>query len=108
MSGPALVTARRGGPDWLHAHTKVHRREDTVARQRISGVPFAAIHSLHVTEVEHQGRDARDVDQVITWLTGYDTDGLRRAVDEVARGKRMSSILRGSAPSAAPPARAGG
>ncbi len=129
-----------------------------MARQRIFGVPFADIHPLHVAKVQRKGRDARDVDQVITWLTGYDADGLRRAaaegvdletfsaraprmnpdaslitgvvcghrveeiedpllqrirwmdelVDEVARGKRTSSILRGGAPNAAPPARAGG
>ncbi|MEZ0494002.1 DUF2200 domain-containing protein [Kineococcus sp. TBRC 1896] len=129
-----------------------------MARQRIFGVPFADIHPLYVTKVQRKGRDPQDVDRVITWLTGYDTDGLRRAVDagldletffaqaprmnpdaslitgvvcghrveeiedpllqqirwmdklvdEVARGKRMSSILRGGAPTTAPPARGGG
>ncbi|WP_380171448.1 DUF2200 family protein [Kineococcus sp. DHX-1] len=110
------VRLERSGPGhrpsrWPRLAPRPHevlKREDTAARQRISGVPFAGIHPLHVTEVERQERDARDVDGVITWLTGYDTGGLRRAVDEVARGERMSSILRGSAPSAAPPARAGG
>lgn len=34
-----------------------------------------------MTKVERKGRDAADVDQVVTWLTGYDADGLRAAVD---------------------------
>jgi hypothetical protein len=107
---------------------------------------FASIHPLYVAKVERKGRSAEDVDTVIRWLTGYDRDGLRAAiddgrdletffaeaprmnpdaslitgvicgvrveeiedpllqrirwmdklVDEVARGKKMSSILRGS------------
>lgn len=109
------------------------------------GYTFASIHSLYVTKVERKGRTVADLHTVLTWLTGYDEDGLARAiadgidletffaqapamnpnaplitgvicgmrveeitdplmqqirwmdklVDEVARGKKMSSILRG-------------
>lgn len=107
---------------------------------------FASIYPLYVTKVERKDRSRDDVDQVISWLTGYDAAGLERViaaevdletffaeaprlnpnaslitglicghrveeiedplmqqirymdklVDEVARGKKMSSILRGS------------
>jgi hypothetical protein len=113
---------------------------------RVFRMSFASIHPLYVAKVERKGRSADDVDTVICWLTGYDRDGLRAAiddgrdleaffaraprmnpdaslitgvicgvrveeiedpllqrirwmdklVDEVARGKKMSSILRGS------------
>jgi hypothetical protein len=113
---------------------------------RVFRMSFASIHPLYVAKVERKGRSAEDVDTVIRWLTGYDRDGLRAAiddgrdletffaeaprmnpdaslitgvicgvrveeigdpllqrirwmdklVDEVARGKKMSSILRGS------------
>ena len=117
-----------------------------MAGHRIFGTSVASVYPLYVAKVERKGRDAADVDRVITWLTGYDADGLARAladevtfeeffaaaprmnpdaslitglicgirvedvedplmqriryldklVDEVARGKKMSSILRGS------------
>lgn len=116
-----------------------------MARHRIFDMSIARIYPLYVTKVERKDRDPRDVDRVISWLTGYDTAGLQRAiadevdlerffadapamnphageitglicgirveeiedplmqqirymdklVDEVARGKKMTSILRG-------------
>jgi hypothetical protein len=118
-----------------------------MAGHRIFGMSFASIYPLYVTKVERKGHTKDEVDRVITWLTGYDDDGLAEAVaderdletffaqapamnpdaslitgvicgmrveeiedplmqqirymdklvDEVARGKKMSSILRGSA-----------
>jgi hypothetical protein len=115
-----------------------------VAEHRIYGTSFASIYPLYVTKVERKGRERAQVDEVITWLTGYDAEGLAAAVaderdlraffaqapamnpaadlitgvicgirveqiedplmqqirwmdklvDEVARGKRMQSILR--------------
>ncbi|HEY3437768.1 MAG TPA: DUF2200 domain-containing protein [Actinotalea sp.] len=113
---------------------------------RIFGFSFASIHALYVKKVERKGRTKDEVDQVVSWLTGYDADGLEeviasdvdletffaqapglnpnaslitglicgirveeiedplmqkirymdKLVDEVARGKKMASILRGS------------
>jgi hypothetical protein len=118
-----------------------------MAGHRIFGTSFASIHPLYVAKAERKGRTREEVDQVITWLTGYDAAGLERAiadgvdletffaeapamnprtaeirgvvcgvrveeiedplmqrirwmdklVDELARGKRMSAVLRGSA-----------
>jgi hypothetical protein len=117
---------------------------------RIAAMTFASVYPLYVAKVERKGRTAAEVDQVVTWLTGYDDAGLRDAiarevdlatffaqapalnphaslitgvicgyrveeiedpllqkirymdklVDEVARGKRMTSILRGGATAA--------
>lgn len=113
---------------------------------RIFTMSFASIHPLYVAKAERKGHTRAEVDQVISWLTGYDAAGLERAVasgvdlrtffaqapafnpaaslvtgvicgvrveeiedplmqrirymdklvDEVARGKKMTSILRGS------------
>ncbi|MFD4421418.1 DUF2200 domain-containing protein [Agromyces sp. NPDC058484] len=115
-------------------------------QDRIFGVSFASIYPLYVQKVERKNRSKDELDQVISWLTGYDDDGLDRAigagvdlrtffaeapeinqgaslitgvicgirveeigdplmqqirymdklVDELARGKKMSAILRGS------------
>lgn len=116
-----------------------------MAGHRIFGTSFASIYPHYVTKAERKGHDKAEVDQVITWLTGYDDAGLARVladgtdlqtffadapamnpnaslitgvicgvrveeiedplmqqiryldklVDEVARGKKMTSILRG-------------
>ena len=116
------------------------------ARPRIFDTSFASIYPLYVAKVERKGRGKDELDQVITWLTGYDDAGLAQAitagvsletffagapamnpnrslitgmicgyrveeiedplmqqiryldklVDELARGKKMASILRGS------------
>lgn len=112
---------------------------------RIFAMSFARIYPLYVQKVERKNHGKDEVDQVITWLTGYDGAGLDKAiadevdmetffaqapamnpnasaitglicgirveeiddplmqkirymdklVDEVARGKKMASILRG-------------
>lgn len=114
-------------------------------RHRIFATSFASIYPLYVSKAERKNRTRDEVDEVISWLTGYDDAGLRGAishevdletffedaprmnpnaslitgvvcgvrvediedplmqrirwmdklVDELARGKRMASILRG-------------
>lgn len=113
--------------------------------RRIFNMTFASIYPLYLNKVEKKGRGKAELDQVISWLTGYDEAGLKEAiadevslerffarapamnpnaslitgvicgyrvediseptmqkirymdklVDELARGKKMSSILRG-------------
>ena len=116
-----------------------------MAGHKIFGMSFASIYPLYVKKVERKDHSKDEVDEVITWLTGYDEPGLEKAiadevtletffadapgmnpnaslitglicgmrveeiedplmqqirymdklVDEVARGKKMTSILRG-------------
>jgi hypothetical protein len=116
-----------------------------MADHRIFRTGFAAIYPLYLAKVERKGRSRAELDEVVSWLTGYDEEGLRRAiadevdleeffaaapamnpnaalitgvicgvrvediddplmqriryldklVDELARGKKMASILRG-------------
>ena len=117
-----------------------------MAGHRILGISFASVYPLYLMKVEKKSRSKDEVDQVICWLTGYDADGLDKAiasqvdlqtffaeapginpnaaqikgvicglrveeiedplmqkirymdklVDELARGRRMAAILRGS------------
>lgn len=116
-----------------------------MAGHRIFGTPFASIYPHYVAKAERKGHTKDEIDHVISWLTGYDADGIDRViadetsleaffagapamnanaplitgricgirveeiddplmqkirymdllVDEVARGKKMTSILRG-------------
>jgi hypothetical protein len=118
-----------------------------MARHRIFATSFASIYPLYVQKVERKDRSKDELDQVISWLTGYDDAGLRQViaseadletffaeapamnpdaslikgvicgyrveeiedplmqqiryldklVDELARGKKMATILRGGA-----------
>lgn len=42
---------------------------------------FASVYPLYVQKAAKKGRAQAEVDQVITWLTGYSPAQLRRAID---------------------------
>lgn len=48
---------------------------------RIYTTSFASVHVLYVKKVERKGRTQAEVDEVITWLTGFDQAGLQRHLD---------------------------
>jgi hypothetical protein len=118
-----------------------------MAASNLLTMSFARIYPLYLAKVERKGHTKAELDQVLSWLTGLDADGLEKAVaddidlqtffervpllnpnvmlitgmicgyrveeiedplmqkirymdklvDELARGKKMTSILRGSA-----------
>lgn len=49
---------------------------------RIFGTPFSDIYPLYLAKVERKGHTQAELDQVISWLTGYDADGLARVLAE--------------------------
>lgn len=53
-----------------------------MAGHRVFGVSFASIYPHYVTKAERKGRTKAEVDEVITWLTGYDDTGLQTVIDE--------------------------
>lgn len=48
---------------------------------RIYTTPFAAVYPLYVTKVERKGRTRAELDEAITWLTGFDAAELQRHLD---------------------------
>lgn len=50
--------------------------------QQVLAMPFASIYPLYVAKVERKGHGKDELDQVLTWLTGYDDAGLAQAVDD--------------------------
>jgi hypothetical protein len=55
-----------------------------VSPHRIFSASFASIYPHYVHKAERKDRTKVEVDQVISWLTGYDAAGLERAIaDEV-------------------------
>jgi hypothetical protein len=143
----ARVLHRAMPAEYREAQHRVDPRKGRImAGHRIFGTPFGAIYPHYVAKAERKGHTAGEVDHVISWLTGYDEEGIARVVaddtdletffadapalnpnaslitgticglrvqeiedplmqkirymdllvDEVARGKKMTSILRGS------------
>ncbi|NNG19884.1 DUF2200 domain-containing protein [Naumannella sp. ID2617S] len=72
-----------------------------MARHRIFDTAYADIHPHYVTKVERKGRTVDELQQVIRWLTGYDTAGLQQAIDD----KRTLEEFFGQAPEINPNAR---
>lgn len=50
-------------------------------KHRIYGMPFARVYPLYVTKAERKGRTKEEVDQIITWLTGYGPTELASQID---------------------------
>ena len=44
---------------------------------RVFAYSFASIYPMYVQKVEKKGRTKAELDQVLCWLTGYDTKGLQ-------------------------------
>lgn len=42
-----------------------------MAKHRIYTTSFASVYPLYVTKAEKKGRSKAEVDQIISWLTGY-------------------------------------
>lgn len=53
-----------------------------MAKHRIYTTSFASIYPMYVKKAERKGRTKAEVDQVLSWLTGYDQGGLEAHLDK--------------------------
>lgn len=49
---------------------------------RIANMTFASVYPMYVSKVEKKGRTKEELDEVITWLTGYDQEKLQQLINE--------------------------
>jgi hypothetical protein len=54
----------------------------TMAKHRVFGIEFAKVYPLYVQKAERKDRTKEEVDQVICWLTGYSSAGLRKQIKQ--------------------------
>lgn len=52
--------------------------------QRIAKMTFASVYPLYLAKVEKKGRTKEELDQVIQWLTNFDSKKLQQLIDEKA------------------------
>jgi hypothetical protein len=50
--------------------------------ERMARMTFASVYPLYLAKVEKKGRSKEELDQVIQWLTGFDTATLQQHIDE--------------------------
>lgn len=50
--------------------------------ERIAKIIFASVYPLYISKVEKKGRTVDELNQVITWLTGYDVYAIKKLLDE--------------------------
>ncbi len=55
-----------------------------MARHRIYTTSFASVYPLYVAKAERKGRTKAEVDQVISWLTGYGQKALETQLKKQA------------------------
>ena len=48
----------------------------TTTKHRIYTMPVSRVYPEYVAKAERKGRTQAEVDTIISWLTGYDADGL--------------------------------
>jgi hypothetical protein len=53
-----------------------------MAKHRIYTTSFASVYPLYVAKAERKGRTKAEVDQVITWLTGYGQNELKTQLEK--------------------------
>ena len=53
-----------------------------MAKHRIYSTSFASVYPHYVAKAERKGRTKAELDEIISWLTGYDADGLERVLDD--------------------------
>ncbi|MER2598339.1 MAG: DUF2200 domain-containing protein [Caldilineales bacterium] len=49
---------------------------------RIFTTSFASVYPLYVQKAQRKNRTQQEVDQIISWLTGYDAAGLQEQIEQ--------------------------
>ena len=53
-----------------------------MTNHRVYKMSFASVYPHYIAKAERKGRTKAEVDEIICWLTGYDSAGLNRQIDE--------------------------
>lgn len=54
----------------------------TEKNEKVANMIFGTIYPLYLNRLEKNGRTKAELDQVITWLTGYDEATLQKLIDD--------------------------
>ena len=54
----------------------------SIQDERIAKMKFSSVYPLYLTKVEKKGRTKSELDQIISWLTGFDEKHLQQAIKD--------------------------
>ena len=57
--------------------------------EKIANMVFSSIYPLYLNKLLKKGRTKEELDQVITWFTGFDNETLHKLIDEDATYQTM-------------------
>ena len=60
-----------------------------MSHHKIFDMLFAKLYSLYVQKAKKKGRTEDEVQQVITWLTGYSAEGIQACIDNEVSFKQF-------------------
>ena len=66
-------------------------KENEKTSRRLFAMPFARVYPLYVAKAERKGREKSEVDAIIYWLTGYDSQQL---ADQIAKQTDVQSFFK--------------
>jgi hypothetical protein len=66
-----------GQPMYLKAMNTTEKHD-----KRIADMTFASVYPMYVAKVEKKGRTEAELNEVITWLTGFDPNKLQQLINE--------------------------
>jgi hypothetical protein len=55
-------------------------KDNAAANERVYKYSFASIYPLYIEKAEKKGRTKAEVDEILTWLTGYDRKALNAQI----------------------------
>jgi len=69
---------------YFRSKIKLHEMMNSNSQnERIAKMKFSSVYPLYLTKIEKKGRTKDELDQVITWLTGFDEDKIQQLINEV-------------------------
>jgi hypothetical protein len=57
-------------------------RNSATQDERIAKMTFASVYPMYVAKVEKKGRTKEELDEVITWLTGFDKKKMQQLIND--------------------------
>jgi hypothetical protein len=54
----------------------------TTQREKIAKITFSSVYPMYVAKVEKKGRTKEELDQVISWLTGFNQKKLQELINQ--------------------------
>jgi hypothetical protein len=69
---------------YFRSKIKLHEMMNSNSQnERIAKMKFSSVYPLYLTKIEKKGRTKAELDQVISWLTGFDEDKIHQLINEV-------------------------